>query len=183
METNINGFEEENVAVPSVVVLNKKDVDQIEDGAEIKMTPPLKCDDGNYFTRSSQIEKQLNGAVKFFSKLFEARQMAHIFHLQVNGKPGSGWEHIALNEFYDGILPLIDDLIETYQGQYGVVDGYEIIENGTRDYDSLKYIKSFTGYLSSERSIISKEDTHLHNIIDEIVALSYKTIFKLTNMK
>ena len=165
METNINipnGFK--NIAVPSVAILSEEDVDQIENG----VAPEIKGG---------------SNPVKFFSKLFEARQMAHIFHLQVNGKPGSGWEHIALNEFYDGILPLIDDLIETYQGQYGIVEGYETIENSSAEYDSLKYIKSFTEYLSSNRSIISEKDSHLHNIIDEIVALSYKTIFKLTNMK
>ena len=41
--------------------------------------------------------------VKFFSKLFEARQMAHIFHLQVKAEMGSGWEHDALNDFYDSL--------------------------------------------------------------------------------
>jgi hypothetical protein len=33
----------------------------------------------------------------------------------------------ALGEYYDGILDLIDTVIETYQGQYGIVDGYETI--------------------------------------------------------
>ena len=37
--------------------------------------------------------------VKFFSKLFEARQMAHIFHLQVKAERGSGWEHDAVKGF------------------------------------------------------------------------------------
>ena len=122
--------------------------------------------------------------VKFFSKLFEARQMAHIFHLQVKAEMGSGWEHDALKDFYDGILEFADDLIETYQGQYGIVEGYEIIDpSATGQMKSLEYIKQTVDYIRSERKAIREEDTHLHNVIDEIIALFYKTIYKLTNLK
>ena len=122
--------------------------------------------------------------VKFFSKLFEARQMAHIFHLQVKAEMGSGWEHDALKDFYDGILEFADDLIETYQGQYGIVEGYEIIDpSATGQMKSIEYIKQTVEYIRSERKAIKEEDTHLHNVIDEIIALFYKTIYKLTNLK
>jgi hypothetical protein len=125
-----------------------------------------------------------SSAVKFFSKLFEARQMAHIFHLQVKAEMGSGWEHDALNKFYDEILEFVDDLIEIYQGQYGVVEGYDIIDTtATGQMKSLEYIKKTVDFIRQERKVIPAEDTHLHNIIDEIVALFYKTIYKLTNLK
>jgi len=122
--------------------------------------------------------------VKFFSKLFEARQIAHIFHLQVKAEMGSGWEHDALKEFYDGILEFADDLIETYQGQYGIVEGYDVIDPSTTSQTkSLEYLKQTVDFIRSERKSINEEDTHLHNVIDEIVALFYKTIYKLTNLK
>ena len=122
--------------------------------------------------------------VKFFSKLFEARQMAHIFHLQVKAEMGSGWEHDALKEFYDGILEFADDLIETYQGQYGIVEGYDVIDSSaTNQMKSLEYLKQTVDFIRTERKSINEEDTHLHNVIDEIIALFYKTIYKLTNLK
>lgn len=122
--------------------------------------------------------------VKFFSKLFESRQMAHIFHLQVKAEMGSGWEHDALKEFYDQILEFADDLIETYQGQYGIVEGYDVIDSSaTGQMDSLEYLKQTVDFIRSERKCIKDEDTHLHNVIDEIIALFYKTIYKLTNLK
>ena len=31
----------------------------------------------------------------------------------------------------------------------------------------------------TERKCIKEEDTHLHNIVDEVVALIYKTLYKL----
>ena len=109
-------------------------------------------------------EESKSTPVKFFSKLFEARQMAHIFHLQVKAEMGSGWEHDALKDFYDGILEFADDLIETYQGQYGIVEGYEIIDpSATGQMKSIEYIKQTVDYIRSERKAIKEEDTHLRS--------------------
>jgi hypothetical protein len=138
-------------------------------------------------TKQVQPEPQSNNEstpVKFFSKLFEARQMSHVFHLQVKAEMGSGWEHDALNDFYDNLLEFVDDIIETYQGQYGIVEGYEIIDpSATSQMKSLDYLKQTVDIIRNERKCINAEDTHLHNVIDEIVALFYKTIYKLTNLK
>jgi len=129
-------------------------------------------------------EESKSTPVRFFSKLFEARQMAHIFHLQVKAEMGSGWEHDALKTFYDEILEFTDTIIETYQGQYGIVEGYEVIDpSATGQMKSIEYIKQTVDYIRSERKAIREEDTHLHNVIDEIISLFYKTIYKLTNLK
>lgn len=117
---------------------------------------------------------------KLFSKLFECREMAHIYHLQVKGDAGSYASHMALGAFYEGVLDLVDDLIETYQGQYEVVEGYDIIDTkDTRSKDKVEYFTELADFIKSERKCISPEDTHLHNIIDEIVALTYRTLYKL----
>jgi hypothetical protein len=117
---------------------------------------------------------------KLFSKLFESREMAHIYHLQVKGDEGSYAAHMALGAYYDGVLGLIDDLIETYQGQYDIIEGYDTIDtNVTRSKDKIEYFKELAEFIKTGRKCISPEDTHLHNIIDEIVALVYKTLYKL----
>lgn len=119
-------------------------------------------------------------AVSLFSKLFESREMAHIYHLQVNGEQGSHAAHTALNEYYEGVLDFIDDLIETYQGQYGIVDGYETIDtNETRTKEKVEYFEGLVEFVKHGRKAISAEDTHLQNIIDEVVALIYRTLYKL----
>ena len=56
---------------------------------------------------------------KLFNKLFEARDFAHFAHLEAAKK--SYPEHKALNDFYDAIVGLADDLYETYAGQYGLL--------------------------------------------------------------
>jgi len=154
---------------------------------EQELTLPQNIETKPEEVKQEQPENQDQGdssPVKFFSKLFEARQMSHIFHLQVKSEMGSGWEHSALNSFYENILELTDEIIETYQGQYGIVEGYEIIDSSaTGQIKSLEYLQKTVDYIRSERKIIKEEDTHLHNIIDEIVSLCYKTIYKLTNLK
>ena len=106
--------------------------------------------------------------------------MAHIYHLQVNGEMGSHAAHTALGEYYDGVLELIDDLIETYQGQYGIVDGYETIDTAeTKTKEKIVYFEELSQFVKHGRKAISLEDTHLQNIIDEVVALIYRTLYKL----
>lgn len=118
--------------------------------------------------------------VALFSKLFESREMAHVYHLQVRGEEGSFAKHEALGKYYDGVLDFIDDVIEIYQGQYGVVDGYDVIDTkDTATKDAIAYFEELAGYIKNARKCISAEDTHIHNFIDEIVALIYKTLYRL----
>lgn len=118
---------------------------------------------------------------KFFSKIFEARQMAHVYHLQVKGDMGSHAAHTALNEYYDGLLDLLDELIETYQGQYEVIEDYETIDTkDTNTKDKIEYFIELNTFIKDTRKVaFLEEDTHLQNIIDEIVALTYRLLYKL----
>lgn len=118
--------------------------------------------------------------VKFFSKLFESREMAHIYHLTVKGDMGSHAAHTALQEFYEGILEFIDEMIEVYQGQYGLLEGYETIDTSdTSSKDRIEYFEELAQFIKTERKCIKSEDSHIHNIIDEAIALVYKLLYKL----
>jgi len=121
---------------------------------------------------------------KFFSKLFESREMAHIYHLQVNGDMGSHAKHTALGEYYDSVLGLIDDLIETYQGQFGIIEEYDVIDTkDTKSKDTIEYFNEVARFVKEERKCINVEETHLHSIIDDVVVLVYKTLYKLKYTK
>lgn len=128
----------------------------------------------------SSVDVQTINPSKFFSKLFESREMAHIYHLQVNGEMGSHAKHTALNDYYEGVLGLIDEMIEVYQGQYDLIEGYGIIDTkDTMSKDTIEYFKELATFIKTERKCFEQEDTHLHNIVDEVVALVYKTLYKL----
>jgi hypothetical protein len=43
----------------------------------------------------------------------------------------------------------------------------------------LAYFEELAEYVKHARKSISEEDTHLHSIVDDIVVLIYKTLYKL----
>lgn len=122
--------------------------------------------------------KASNKIKGFVSKLFEARQIAHAAHLQTN----SFAEHKALNSFYDNLLDLADNFIETYQGQYGIISGYDSISSKNPD-NIANYLSGFAEEVKNTRKNMEESDTHLHNILDEIISLTYSTIYKIKYLK
>jgi hypothetical protein len=96
----------------------------------------------------------------------------HLTHLQTL----SYAEHKALNEYYDGILGLTDELIETYFGSVGKRVSIKIPQS--EFINSQAHLKQLYSYIESNRNIF--EESHLQNIIDEICALINKTQYLLT---
>jgi hypothetical protein len=126
-------------------------------------------------------ESGSNDVSKFLSKLLESREMAQVYHWTVKGDPGSHAAHTALNEYYDAVIGHIDDLVECYQGQYELIEEYDVIDTKeTRSKEKIEYFQEIAQFIKDTRySAILEEDTHLQNIIDEIVALIYKLLYKL----
>jgi len=119
----------------------------------------------------------------FLSKLFLARIQFHVFHLQVIGI-GSFAQHIALDELYKGIVDLTDDLIETYQGKYGIVTGYklEALQDDLSSKQVIQYIQDLHDYIDTERVALFPDSDSL-NIIDEIKSLLKTGLYKLKNLQ
>lgn len=116
-------------------------------------------------------------AAEFIRMCLETRTAAHMLHLQTK----SFAMHMALGEFYDGLLGLTDDLAETYQGQYGVIESYP--DKATPKFnDPEKLVTAFIRWVGENRKDFAP-DSHLQNIIDEIVALANRTRYKLVNLK
>ena len=128
--------------------------------------------------------------VKFFSKLFESREMAHMFHLKAQGDVAFA-SHIALQEYYEGgeddggILDLIDDLVEVYQGQYDLIEGWDNIDKTINsDVEPVQYFIELAEFVKRTRySAIKEEDAHLQALIDEVLIVIYKLVYKLRFLK
>ena len=125
--------------------------------------------------------KTEGSAVKFFSKLLESREMAQVYHWTVKGDQGSHASHLTLEAYYDGVIEYIDDMVEVYQGQYELLEGYDVIDTSeTKSKDKVEYFQGIAQYIKENRNVsLSAEDTHIQNIVDEVIALVYKTIYKL----
>jgi hypothetical protein len=111
----------------------------------------------------------------FIEKMFEARQVAHNFHL----KTKSYSQHKALEKFYSELLNHVDDFVETYQGQHGLIENIEI--KVSKKGDVVFFLEEFCNITKTFRNNL--KENHLQNILDEIVSLTYKTIYKLKYLK
>lgn len=116
--------------------------------------------------------------VEFFNKIFESREKSQIFHWMIK----SHEVHIAMESYYTDVIEHLDTLIEVYQGKYGVIEGYKLMGEN-KDTDPIKYFEEYAKFLEEKRGCIKESDTFLHNIIDEIIATTYKTIYKLKYLK
>ena len=122
-------------------------------------------------------EKELFTTIKpeiFLGQLFQSRDIMHLTHLGTT----SSAEHKALNKCYEGLLDLIDDLIESYYGTTGKRLNIKIPASEYVNAEAhIKYIKD---YVMKHRGIFGRDNTHIQNIIDEIIALYAKTQYLLT---
>ena len=113
---------------------------------------------------------------EFVARMFAIRDAAHVAHWAAKG-PGSYAQHVALGEFYDGIVDLVDSYVETYQGYYGLIREVKPVPY-TRN-DILKQIQTEAKWLGENCDAICQENAALENIFQEIEALFAKTYYKL----
>jgi hypothetical protein len=117
---------------------------------------------------------------QFVSTLMASRTQAHIFHLQTP----SFAAHTALQAYYEGIIPLVDGFVESYQGKYGIITGYGNI--AIQEYQSceaiIMFFETLCMFVEKSRGMVC-QDSYIQNQIDEIVALIKSTIYKLRFLK
>ena len=117
------------------------------------------------------------------SLFFHSRTQAHVFHLGVKG-PGSFSAHSALNTYYDEIVGLIDGLVESYQGKYGIMTFKQVngIDTDASKENIIAYFDKLIKFLETERQNEKLKDSWIQNEIDTIAKLLYSTRYKLINL-
>lgn len=111
-------------------------------------------------------------------RCFHARTNAHVLHLSTR----SYATHNALNDFYDGIVGLVDSFAEAYQGDYDLIPFTTL--KYTFHSTPLEMLEDLSDWVGKNRGkICDEDDTYLQNIIDEIVALIRSTQYKLKFLK
>lgn len=115
---------------------------------------------------------------QFIALLFLARDIAHRAHLNASGQ-GSFAAHEALGEFYPAVIDLADKLAETYQGCELKLLDIPLVDNEFPG-EIEESMKAQLKWINENRyKAVDKEKTQMHNIIDEVVSLYERTIFKL----
>jgi hypothetical protein len=117
------------------------------------------------------------------SVFLHSRTQAHIFHTRVSGQ-GSFAAHNALQIYYEGIVPLIDGLIESYQGMHGLIEYKAVsgVDNNAEKQNMVNYFDKLCKFLESARKDEKLQYSWFQNDIDNIATLLYSTKYKLINL-
>lgn len=110
--------------------------------------------------------------------LFLGRDAAHIEHLRTTSYAA----HMALGDFYSGIVDLADSLAEGWQGRHDEkIDDIPRLDMSSGKIDVV--LEAQLDWIEKNRKKAVGDDTALQNIVDEIVALYLSTLYKLRRFK
>ena len=114
-------------------------------------------------------------ANEFLGLLFLARDVAHSVHLNTR----SYSKHVALNIFYERIVGVADDFAEAYQGRYGLI-GPITLHSAKKTNNIIEFLQDSLAEIEAARyDLCDKTDTALQQLIDNIVEIYLRTLYKL----
>jgi len=109
---------------------------------------------------------------KFIGTLFQSRDAMHLAHLDTN----SFAQHMALGEYYDGILDFTDSFTEKYFGANGRIP---IDIPASKKEEPREHLKGIGKMIEAEMNNYSPD---LQNILQDMLGLVKETLYKLTLM-
>lgn len=117
---------------------------------------------------------------ELISRVFYARNLTHFEHWRAKGE-GSFAKHMALGEFYDGVIDTIDPLVEAYQGAFSLIGAIPTPQQTPSD--SLKCLEADAQWIEENHEKISKGNRAVGNLIDTLTAVYLSAIYKLRNLR
>jgi hypothetical protein len=118
----------------------------------------------------------------FASMLLHSRTQAHVFHLRVT--PNALAPHMALQEYYESIVPLLDGIVEPYQGMSGLIEFKAVkgIDNDASIENIIAYFEDLLKFVRTEREKEELSASWIQNEVDNIEKLLFTTLYKLRNL-
>lgn len=114
-------------------------------------------------------------AAEFIGLLFLARDVTHSVHLNTR----SYSKHVALNIFYDRIVGAADDFAEAYQGRHGLI-GSITLHSVKKTNNVIEFLEDSLKQIEDARyEVCDKSDSSLQQLIDNIVEVYLRTLYKL----
>lgn len=111
----------------------------------------------------------------FMGMLFLARDVTHSVHLNTR----SYSKHVALNIFYDRIVGAADDFAEAYQGRHGMIGPISLM-SAKKTTNVIEFLQDQLDEIEKCRyEVIDKSDSSLQQLIDNIIEIYLRTLYKL----
>lgn len=120
-------------------------------------------------------EAKINELVE---KVFTTRNLLHFAHLGTKSYAA----HMALGSLYDQIVEDVDEIVEVYQGKFGLLTGLEC-EAATIPSDITQHVKDEASWIETNRGGISKGYTPVENLLDTLIGHYSQACYKLENLK
>lgn len=158
--------------------LTKKVFEELKKRGLYEQEDSLEDEDDNEESDDNQSDTN-DDFCEMVCRLLHSQTQVHIFHLQTK----SYSEHKALQKYYEGIDALVDGVIESYQGKYGIITNYK-----TYDMEQYSNGKKTIAYFTGLLKVIDEkrdccEDSYIQNQIDTIQELINSTVYKLKFLK
>lgn len=114
---------------------------------------------------------------EYFGTLLQSVTEIHEKHLMT----GKYSNHKALDEFYNEMPELIDDLVEHWQGTHGKVESYKnTIESDGEDV--VKYLDELLEFVKNGQKELFGDDSALSSDVDSIIGQISSTLYQLKEL-
>ena len=110
---------------------------------------------------------------------FKLTNSLKLYHWQTT----SYARHITSGQLFDLLIVLLDKLVETYQGKYGVIMDYTNF--ALMQYQSCEAIQEYFRALNTTVEVLRQDipDSYLQNQIDGVIELIQSTLYKLKHLR
>lgn len=110
------------------------------------------------------------------SRVFAARDAAHRAHW----KTGSYSAHEALGAFYGDVIEAVDEVVEVYQGEFGLIGEFTVNAGPVASIGN--YLAAEADWIAKRRDDIANGSAAVANLIDGLVAVYRRTVYKLRQL-
>lgn len=113
------------------------------------------------------------------SRVFYARNVAHFEHWRASGV-GAYARHVALGEFYDGVIDALDKLVEAYQGAFELIGPVKAPKTKADDIQMI--LIEDAEWVETNHEAICKGNRAVANLLDGVTEVYLTTTYKLRNL-
>lgn len=111
------------------------------------------------------------------ARAFAARDIAHRAHWST----ASYSAHMALEGFYTDVVSAIDEIVEVYQGTFGLIGPFQV---DTDDIGAgvVDYLAAEVEWIEANRDAIAGGSRAVENLIDGLCAVYRRALYKLRHL-
>ena len=111
------------------------------------------------------------------ARVFEDRNAAHLAHW----KTGSYAQHMALGDFYEGVVKITDKLVEVFQGKFGIISDLPTIPQLFKPTISQR-LNATEEWIAQNAESVANGLESAENIIADLQGLYNTTLYKLNHL-